>query len=76
MDPAPQVATMRHVAALALPPFPGVRPLFPFIIGVLQQLPIQGIAIRLELVTGVAELRPLKRGAADRAAMGDLRGRE
>jgi hypothetical protein len=60
---------------LALPPFPGVRPLFPLIIGVLQQLPIQGIAIWLKLVTALAELGTLEGRGADRATMREFRGR-
>jgi hypothetical protein len=75
VDPSPEVLTIRHVTALARPPFPGVRPLFPLIIGVLQQLPIQGIAIWLKLVTALAELGTLEGGGADRATMREFRGR-
>ena len=77
LNAAPQVAAVRHVAALALYAFLGVRACLPFVKGVLQQFVVEGEGSLGELVARLAEFRPLERRRGCETAVGqnELGGR-
>lgn len=55
MNASKLVPPSRHVASLAVLPFPGLGAGLPFPIGVFQEFAVDGIALGRELVTGGAE---------------------
>src|SRR5258705_6039002 len=76
VDPAPPVAAVRHVTALAGQPTARGRARPPLLVGVLEWLAVEARAARAELMAGGAELGALVRFRIGGAIVGKLAARD
>jgi hypothetical protein len=67
----PQVTAIRHMTLLTLDSLRRVWTIFPFVIGILERLTIQRVAVRLELMASRTKLGSFKRRRPYCAAVGE-----